>query len=501
MITKVLVANRGEIAVRILRACRELRIRAAAVYSEADRHAYHVRSADEAVLIGPPPPLESYLHIDRILDAARQVGADAIHPGYGFLAENADFAARVEEAGLTFIGPQPDVIRLMGDKLAARARMSGAGVPVVPGTAGEDLSMTGLLREAEALGLPLMVKAAAGGGGKGMRVVRSRHDLEAALEGASREAHSAFGDGRVYLERFLPESRHVEIQVFGDTHGHVVHFFERECSIQRRHQKLIEETPSPALDEDLRRKMGAAAVAAAGAIRYRGAGTVEFLLDADGRFYFMEMNTRIQVEHPVTEMTTGVDLVQLQLRVAAGEPLPFRQEDLGWRGHAIECRIYAEDPASDFLPSVGRIALFRVPSGPGVRLDTGVETGDEVSVYYDPILAKLVVHAEDRPRAIARMIEALKESVVLGVATTRGFTRRVLEHPDFAAGRTFTSFIPQHRDELMAPDARLEAEAAAVAAVQPRQDRGPAQGRTAPPASDIWTRLGPWRIGGDADGR
>jgi acetyl/propionyl-CoA carboxylase alpha subunit len=348
--------------------------------------------------------------------------------------------------------------------------------------------------------MPVMVKAAAGGGGKGMRVVTEAAALAAAIEGASREAQSAFGDGRVYLERFLPEARHVEIQVFGDTSGHVVHLFERECSIQRRHQKLIEEAPSPALDDALRNRMGEAAVAAASAVGYRGAGTVEFLLDEESRFFFMEMNTRIQVEHPVTELTAGIDLVQLQIRVANGEPLPFVQSDLRQRGHAIECRIYAEDPDRDFLPSIGRLALVRVPSGPGIRLDTGVETGDEVPVDYDPILAKLVVWAEDRPRAIARMIGALEETVVLGVATTRGFARRVLEHPAFVAGRTFTSFVARHREELFAHDPAREMAAAAVAAVSPAAGGRQAMTQTSP-VSSLWTRLGRWRLGEAVDGR
>lgn len=493
---KVLVVNRGEIAMRILSACREMGIPAATVYSEADSGALHVRTADEAVLLGPPPPLESYLNVDRIIEAAKEVGADAIHPGYGFLAENADFAARVESEGMIFIGPQPEVIRLMGDKLQARAKMQAADVPVVPGTVGEELTQEEIHKEAKMIGYPVMVKAAAGGGGKGMRVVHDEAGLQPALEAASREAHSAFSDGRVYIERYLTDARHVEIQVFGDSHGNVIHLFERECSIQRRHQKLVEETPSPALNEDLRARMGEAAVTAAKAVNYRNAGTVEFLLTSAGDFYFMEMNTRIQVEHPVTEMITGIDLLQLQLKVAAGEAIPFRQEDVKARGHSIECRIYAEDPRADFLPSTGRIALLRTPIGPGIRLDSGIETGDEVTIYYDPILAKLIVWAEDRPRAITRMIHALNDCVILGVASNRGFTRRILEHSEFRAGNTFTHFIPTHKEELLAVPDGIENAAAAVAAVQPAK-RQPAaaagQGRT---VSDIWSRLGPWRIGG-----
>ena len=436
----LLIANRGEIAVRIIRACRELGIRTVAVYSEADADAPHVRLADEAVLIGPPEPGASYLNIEAILQAARETGATAIHPGYGFLSENAAFAEAVQAAGLTFIGPPPEAIRLMGDKALSKVRMREAGVPTVPGVEGLETAED-FRRAAAQIGYPLLVKAAAGGG-KGMRIVRQADELEDAIESAAREARNAFGDDRLLLEKYLPQAHHIEFQILADAHGKTLHLFERECSVQRRHQKIIEETPSPLLTDEIRARMGQAAVRAAQAVGYVNAGTVEFIFDPEsGDFYFLEMNTRLQVEHPVTEMTTGLDLAQWQIRIAAGEPLPWQQETLTGRGHAIECRLYAEDPAGGFLPSTGRLLTVRWPSGPGVRVDAGVQSGGEVSHHYDPMLAKIIVHAEDRPAAIRRMITALRETVVHGVRTNLAFLLDVLAHPDFRAGRVDTRWV------------------------------------------------------------
>jgi acetyl-CoA carboxylase biotin carboxylase subunit len=443
MFRKVLIANRGEIAVRIIRACQEMGIATVAVYSEADAGALHVALADEAVAIGPPPPRESYLRGDRIVAAAVARGCDAIHPGYGFLSENPDFAEVVTNAGITFIGPSAAAMRLMGSKTSARAVMQAAGVPVVPGYQASQADRD-LLAAAQEIGFPVLVKATAGGGGKGMRVVHQAEDLPHALESARREAANAFGDDRIYLEKLIARPHHVEFQVFGDAHGNVVHLFERECSVQRRHQKIVEETPSPLLDDDLRRRMGEAAVAAVRAAGYGNAGTLEFLVDERRNFYFLEMNTRLQVEHPVTELVTGVDLVKLQLRVAAGAPLPFRQEELHQRGHAIECRIYAEDPANQFLPAIGKVLLAVEPVGPGVRVDAGVTSGDEVTLHYDPMIAKLVVLGENRADAIGKMRWALRHYVVLGdVVTNIPFLSAVLAHPRFQAGDTTTDFVEQ----------------------------------------------------------
>jgi acetyl-CoA carboxylase biotin carboxylase subunit len=463
VLKRVLVANRGEIALRVVRACRELGIEAVAVYSEVDRGAPHVLAADRAVLIGPAPAAESYLRIDRLVEVAREQECDAVHPGYGFLAERAPFARAVEEAGLVFIGPPSTAIETMGDKTRARQTMMEAGVPVVPGTAealsGEDDAR----RVAEEVGYPLMLKAAAGGGGKGMRVVRSPDDLLPSFAAASREAESAFGDGSVYVERFLDGPRHVEIQVLADHHGGVIHLGERECSIQRRHQKLIEESPSPVITPELRRAMGEAAVAAARAVSYRGAGTVEFLFQ-DGDFFFLEMNTRIQVEHPVTELVTGLDLVQWQLRVAGGERLAVDQADIDWSGHAIECRITSEDPAHGFLPSSGRIELLQLPGGPGIRWDGGIQEGDEVSLFYDPLLGKVIVHAPTREAAITRMLRALAELRIVGVETSAPFLMRVLAEPDFQAGDIDIRYIERHGDLMEAPASDESLRAAAVAA-------------------------------------
>jgi acetyl-CoA carboxylase, biotin carboxylase subunit len=494
MLQKVLIANRGEIALRIVRACRELGVETVAVFSEADRHSPHVMAADEAVLIGPPPAAESYLRIDRILGAARERGCDAVHPGYGFLAERAAFARAVEEAGLIFVGPPAAAIDAMGDKTRARQVMMAAGVPVVPGTAHALADPDEARAVAEEVGYPIMLKAAAGGGGKGMRIVRDPGELGAAFEAAAREAQAAFGDGSVYMERFLDGPRHIEIQVLADAHGNVIHLGERECSIQRRHQKMIEEAPSPGVDAGLRSRMGEAAVAAARAAGYRNAGTVEFLYHA-GEFFFLEMNTRIQVEHPVTEMVTGIDLVQWQLRVAAGEPLGMTQADVRWEGHAIECRITSEDPSNGFLPSSGRIELINPPSGPGVRWDGGVQEGDEVSLFYDPLLAKLVAHAPTRELALDRMIRALGELRVVGVETSASFHRRVLLEPDFRAGRIDIRYIEQHPELLeRAPsDATLRAcaVAAALLAEEERQRRAVRRVGSSPAVSR-WRDRG-WR--------
>ncbi len=446
---RVLVANRGEIALRVIRACHEEGLEAVAVYSTADRAAAHVRAADRAVAVGPAPPAESYLRIDRLVEAALEAGADAIHPGYGFLAERAAFADAVAEAGLVFVGPPAAAIRAMGDKTEARRRMRDAGVPVVPGTH-EPVTEPGAARLlAEDLGYPVLVKAAAGGGGKGMRVVRSSEELGPALETASSEARKAFGDASVYLEKLIDRPRHVEIQILADRER-TLHLGERECSIQRRHQKLVEEAPSPAVSAELREWMGAAAVAAAQAVGYLGAGTCEFLLAADGSFYFLEMNTRIQVEHPVTELVYGVDLVREQLRIAAGEPMRVPAEWLAPRGWAIECRITSEDPGNGFLPSTGRIEHLRLPGGPGVRWDGGIEAGDEVTLFYDSLLAKLIVWAPNRPQAIARMARALDELVVEGVSTNQGFHRRLMADQEFREGEIDIQFLDR-RPELASP--------------------------------------------------
>jgi 3-methylcrotonyl-CoA carboxylase alpha subunit len=443
---RVLIANRGEIAVRIARACREAGLESVAVYSDADREAPHVRAADRAVRIGPAGPAESYLSIPAILEAVATAGADAVHPGYGFLSERAAFARACEAAGITFIGPPSQVIETMGSKIAARELMASAGVPVVPGATPADQSDAAVVQAAEAVGLPVLIKAAAGGGGKGMRIAGSARELAEGVPAARREALAAFGDGTLYVERLVERPRHVELQVFADAHGHAVHLFERECSVQRRHQKVIEESPSPALTPALRQRMGAAAVAATIACGYRNAGTIEFLLEGAGdaaRFYFLEMNTRLQVEHPVTEMVTGVDLVRAQLAVAAGEPLPWTQGSLTSRGHAVECRVYAEDPERDFLPQAGRLLVYREPRWPGVRIDSGVEEGAEVGVHYDPLLCKLIAHGETRPAAIARAAGALREFPILGLRTNVPFLIRLLELPAFQEGEVHTGYLDE----------------------------------------------------------
>jgi len=447
---KLLVANRGEIASRVMRSAQDKGYRTVAVFSDPDEGASHVTLADEAVRIGEGPVGSSYLDIDAIIGAAKASGADAIHPGYGFLSERASFAEACEAAGIVFVGPSADAIRLMGDKAASKRRMIEAGVPCVPGYEGDDQSDDRFVAESKNIGFPLMVKAAAGGGGRGMRLVNDPADLVAALRSARSEAKNAFGDDRLLLERAVSEPRHVEIQIFGDTQGNVVHLNERDCSVQRRHQKVLEEAPSPALDAKLRAEMGAAAVLAASAISYVGAGTVEFLLGQDGEFYFLEMNTRLQVEHPVTELTTGLDLVALQLDVAAGKSLPFSQADVGLKGHAIEARLYAEDPRGDFLPQTGSVLLWEPAAGTGVRTDHGLATGTEVSPFYDPMLAKIIAHGADREEARRRLVRAIQDTVILGVTTNKEFLVEALETGEFAEGEATTGFVGRHFPEGLA---------------------------------------------------
>jgi acetyl-CoA carboxylase biotin carboxylase subunit len=479
-IKKLLIANRGEIAVRVIRACREQGIATVAVFSDADREALHVQMADEAYAIGPAPAIESYLVIDRLVATARQAGADAVHPGYGFLAENARFAEACAAAGLTFVGPPPAAIRSMGDKTAARKIAREMKVPMVPGTLEAIQGDDEARRTAREIGYPVMLKAAMGGGGKGMRLVRQESELTEALRSARAEAGAAFGDASVYLERAVIEPRHVEIQVLADAHGTVLHLGERECSIQRRHQKLIEESPSPVVDEALRARMGVAACRVARAAGYVNAGTVEFLLDADRNFYFLEMNTRLQVEHPVTEMVTGIDLVREQLRVASGEPLGYTQQDVRRRGWAIECRINAEDPFAGWIPSPGTITGLRAATGPWVRDDSGAYQGYTVPRFYDTMIAKLIVWAEDRPAAIERMLRALAEYTVVGVRTTIPALQRIIAHPDFRAGRLSTAFLERVLPELKPHDGRL-ATIATIAAVLTEHERAR---RTPAPASE-----------------
>ncbi|MGO8948623.1 MAG: acetyl/propionyl/methylcrotonyl-CoA carboxylase subunit alpha [Ktedonobacterales bacterium] len=444
MFESVLIANRGEIAVRIIATCQEMGIRAIAVYSDADANALHVRCSDAAYPIGPAPALESYLNTPAILRVARESGAVAIHPGYGFLAENAEFARACAEAGIVFIGPTAEAIRLMGSKTTAKQMVEDAGVPTVPGYAGRQRDLVRMQREAARLGYPVMIKAAAGGGGKGMRVVHRRAEFGEALAAAQREAQSAFGDDSVFLEKLVVAPRHVEFQILADQYGHTIHLGERDCSIQRRHQKIVEESPCIALTPELRETMGQAAVKAAQAVGYVNAGTCEFLLDSDNQYYFLEMNTRLQVEHPVTEMVTGLDLVRLQLAIAAGQPLALSQEEVSRRGHAIEVRLYAEDPANNYLPSTGRLQYFQPPHAPGIRVDTGVAGGDEISVHYDPMLAKLIVYGPDRAAAIERLRWALDHCAVLGVATNMPLLRAIAGEADFVAGLTSTAYLETH---------------------------------------------------------
>jgi acetyl-CoA carboxylase biotin carboxylase subunit len=467
MFKRVLIANRGEIAVRIIRACRELGVETVAVYSDADRSALHVQYADYAVHIGPSPSAESYLVIPKIIDAAKKAGAEAIHPGYGFLSERAPFARACKDAGIVFIGPTPEAIEKMGDKVTARQIMQKAKVPVVPGTdvlGNEDE----VLQAAERIGFPVMFKASAGGGGKGMRLVHSRDEVVSALRGVRSEAKSSFGDDRMYMEKFVEKPRHVEFQVLGDTYGNIIHLYERECSLQRRHQKVIEESPSMAINDAIREQMGQVAVEAARAVNYVGAGTIEFLVDARQNFYFLEMNTRIQVEHPVTELVTGVDLVKAQIEIAAGEPLTLQQKDIQQRGWAVECRIYAEDPAREFFPSPGKIEILRIPGGNGIRDDSGVYEGWDVPIYYDPMISKLSAYGRTRTEAIQRMLRALQEYTVEGIVTNIPFHRWALQHPRFIAGDLDTGFIEKEFHGLPYEEDALQQEviltAAAIAA-------------------------------------
>jgi acetyl-CoA carboxylase biotin carboxylase subunit len=460
-IRALLVANRGEISARIQRTAQAMGISTVAVFSDADARAPFVTMADHAVRLGPAPAAESYLRIDRLLEAARLSGADAVHPGFGFLAENADFAEACEQAGLVFVGPRSAAIRAMGSKREAKRIASAAGVPVVPGVESDDQRVDAIATRARELGFPLLLKASAGGGGKGMRILRSDDGLKAAIESAKREALGAFSDDTLIVERYLERPRHVEIQILGDQHGNLVHLFERECSIQRRHQKIVEETPSPALDPELRQRMGEAAIAVARAVGYTNAGTVELMLAPDRSFYFLEVNTRLQVEHPVTELVTGLDIVREQIRIAEGEPLGFAQHELAQRGHAIECRLYAEDPAHGFLPTTGTLIDWHFPELPGLRIDSGVEVGSEIGIHYDPMLAKLIVHAPTRAEAIRKLARVLRTASVQGLTTNLEFLGRVLEHPEFVAGNTHTHFIDEH---LAAPAAD-DPKAAAIAAI------------------------------------
>jgi acetyl-CoA carboxylase biotin carboxylase subunit len=501
MIRRLLIANRGEIALRIIRACREMDIETVAVYSEADAAAPHARLADHAVLVGPAPAAASYLSIPRLLDAARTSAADAVHPGYGFLSENAAFAAACEQAGLTFVGPSPASMARMGSKIDARRLAQSAGVPVVPGDTPSDQSDDGLQRALAHVGLPALVKASAGGGGKGMRRVRDGDDVAAAIQAARREASAAFGDGTLYVERLVDRPRHVEVQVFADAHGHAVHVFERECSVQRRHQKVIEESPSPALTPALRDRMTAAAIAIARAADYRNAGTVEFLVEGagdDARFFFLEMNTRLQVEHPVTELVAGVDLVHAQLLVAAGGPLPWAEGALSQRGHAIEARVYAEEPERGFVPQAGPLLLYREPRIPGVRIDSGVVEGSIVPVHYDPMLAKVIAAAETRALAIDRLRAALRAFPILGVRTNIPFLLRILDHPRFRAGTVDTGFLDGEGSALAsAPAEQVPDFVLAAMQMHETTGHGAAGGpRAGVPGADPWSARSHWgRLG------
>ncbi len=464
MLKKILIANRGEIAVRVVRACHELGILAVAVYSEVDRASLHVMKADEAYLIGPSSPAESYLNIERILNAAKHCGADAIHPGYGFLSENPGFATACRDAGIKFIGPSPEAIELMGSKTRARRQMEKAGVPFVPGTSHGLESLAQASAVAAKLGYPVMLKAAAGGGGKGMRLVANETELASSLESARSEALRAFGNDEVYLEKAIESPRHIEMQVLADEHGNCVYLGERECSIQRRHQKVLEESPSPAVTLEMRAKMGTLAVQAARAAGYTNAGTIEFLADSNGRFYFLEMNTRLQVEHPVTELVSGYDLVQLQIRIAAGERIPFAQDDVRMRGHAIECRIYAEDPKNNYFPSPGEITALSEPAGPGIRVDSGVYQGWGVPIEYDPLLAKLIGWGENREQAVGRLRRALREYFIGGVKTNLPLFQRILSDPEFIAGKIDTGYLARYREIFGQEYAEKNQEVAAIAA-------------------------------------
>jgi acetyl-CoA carboxylase biotin carboxylase subunit len=494
MFRKILIANRGEIAVRVIRACRELGISPVAVFSDADRDALHVQTADQAIALGPAPARESYLSIERVLQAARASGAEAVHPGYGFLAENPVFARAVADAGLVFIGPSPETLELSGDKVRARQVAAAAGAPVLPALEGisadSDVARSGAAR----LGLPLLVKAAAGGGGKGMRVVRHDSELPGALAAAEREATAAFGDGRVFLERLLERPRHIEVQILADGQGHRIHLGERECSLQRRHQKVVEEAPSAVVDDPLRAELARAALAVAEAVRYSNAGTVEFLVAPDGSFYFLEINPRLQVEHPVTEMVTGVDLVELQIRIAAGESLAIQQGDVALRGHAIECRLYAEDPANNFLPSAGRVSAVSMPVGPGLRIDSALWSGANIPIDYDPLLAKVIAYAPARELARRRMLAALDDFLLIGPANNLTFLRTLMESPEFRDGAIDTQWI-ERRGPSLAAEPRSRDVALVIAALVAASGRAATGGAITSALASPWETLGSWRIG------
>ena len=498
MISSLLIANRGEIAVRVMRTARRLGIRTVAVYSEADAGAMHVAEADAAVCIGPPAPAESYLNIDAVLHAARATGVDATHPGYGFLSENADFADACERAGIIFVGPSADAIRAMGDKAAAKAAMERAKVPLVPGYHGDDQAPKKLAAAANHIGFPVLIKASAGGGGRGMRIVHAAGEFDAALASAQREAQGAFGDDRVIIEKYLERPRHIEVQVFGDSHGNMVHLFERDCSLQRRYQKVIEEAPAPGMSDARRAEIGVAAIAAATSIGYVGAGTVEFIVDAaaggaDGPFYFMEMNTRLQVEHPVTELITGTDLVEWQLRVALGEALPANQADITATGHAVEARLYAEDPQQDFLPAAGNLVQLDWPAGEGVRIDTGIRDGDSIAVEYDPLIAKVIAQGPDRETAIRRLHDALCELKLVGPVTNQAFLANALAHPTFIAGAVDTNFIGEHQTALVPPVVPADAKIIRAALGFLLDERGRVNSRLAGDANSPWQATDGWR--------
>ena len=489
-IEKLVVPNRGEIAVRIARACREMNIVSVLAHAEDDDIRFTGRFFDETVSLGPGDARDTYLNVGKVIDAARASGADALHPGYGFLSERAELSAACEDAGIAFVGPKASSIAAMGSKAQARRLMQSLGVPVVPGYDGEDQSRETLASEAARIGFPLLVKASAGGGGKGMKIVRAQGELQPAIESAAREAMKAFGDDRLLLERYIEEPRHVEFQIFGDGCGNIVHLFERDCSIQRRHQKVIEETPAPRYSEELRQRMAAAAIAAARGVDYRNAGTVEFIVTPEGEFYFLEMNTRLQVEHPVTELVTGVDLVRAQIDVASGKPMPWTQEQLRQRGHAIQVRVYAEDPDDRFLPQSGTIAAYREPGGPGVRVDAGVMRGSEIGVKFDPMLAKLICFAEDRDAAIERALRALRDYVILGTKTNLSWLRRVIAHPAFREGLVSTRFLADHADDLAPRESEVASQIAAAIAAAPRRRALSRAGE--PRVASVWDSLGSW---------
>ena len=469
---KILIANRGEIALRIMRSAREMGIKTVAVYSEADRNALHVRYADEAVCIGPAPSNQSYLVFEKIIGACKQTGAEAIHPGYGFLSENAAFAREVKKSGLILIGPSPEAMEIMGNKLSAKAAALKYNIPMVPGTEEAITDVQEAKKRAEEVGFPILIKAAAGGGGKGMRIVESANDFEEQMKLAVSEATSAFGDGSVFIERYVSSPRHIEIQVLGDMHGNIVHLFERECSVQRRHQKVVEEAPSAVLTPEIRAAMGKCAVDVARSCNYLGAGTVEFILDEKLNFYFLEMNTRLQVEHPVTEMITGLDLVKEQIKIARGEKLSFKQEDLEIKGHAVELRVYAEDPANNFLPDIGTLKTYRLPQGPGVRVDDGFEEGMEIPIYYDPMIAKLITYGKNREEAIERMVRAIDEYQITGIETTLPFGKFVMQHEAFTSGKFDTHFVKKYfQPEKLQQENKAEAMIAALVAAQLMQQK------------------------------